>query len=176
MKNNQKLTAILEGLIIVILGILVAVVGVGEAIDIYFGILTTVTGSLIAIFVLYLIFSGKKAIPLGLTLISGALLAIGIGLFCNYLTFAMLVNILIMIVLGAGAALIVYGIHFAIRVNFVYGIGTIVIGAIAVTLCALYLNVPDFAKAFWVIVGILIAIYGCLLVVMNVIETKPSKK
>ena len=172
--KNEQVANILEGAIIVVLGVLIAVVGIGQAVDIYFGVLFTAVGGLLALFLLYLAIK-DKLLPIGLTLISGASLAVGIALFTHYLSFAMLVNILIMVVLGIGGALMFYGLWFAVKKNVPYGVVTLVIGAGIVTLVALYLNIPDFAKAFWIIVGILVALYGALLIVYNLVN-KPSKK
>ena len=88
----------------------------------------------------------------------------------------MLVNILIMVVLGVGAALIFYGLYLATQKKTAYGVITMVIGAGIVTLTALYLNIPDFAKAFWIIVGILVAIYGALLIVFTLLNKTSKKK
>ena len=173
--KNDKLVSVIEGLIIVVLGILIAVVGIGNTVDLYFGVLFTAIGGILALFVLYLL-SQKKELPLGITLMSGVSLAIGIALFTHYLSFAMLVNILVMVVLGFGSALIFYGIYFAVKKSVSYGVLTIVIGAATVTLVALYLNIPDFAKAFWIIVGILVAIYGALVIVFSLMDKKGKKK
>ena len=173
--KNDKLVNVIEGLIIVVLGILIAVVGIGNTVDLYFGVLFTAIGGILALFVLYLL-SQKKELPLGITLMSGVSLAIGIALFTHYLSFAMLVNILVMAVLGFGSALIFYGIYFAVKKSVPYGVLTIVIGAATVTLVALYLNIPDFAKAFWIIVGILVAIYGALVIVFSLMDKKGKKK
>ena len=43
--NNEKLTAVLEGILVIVLGILIAVVGIGETVDIYFGVLALVLGA-----------------------------------------------------------------------------------------------------------------------------------
>ena len=172
--KNQQVANILEGAIIVVLGVLIAVVGIGQTVDIYFGVLFTAVGGLLALFLLYCLIK-DKFLPIGLTLISGASLAVGIALFTHYISFAMLVNILIMVVLGVGSALVFYGLYLAIRKNVGYGVATMIIGAAIVTLTALYLNIPDFAKAFWIIVGILVALYGALLIVFTLVN-KPSNK
>ena len=172
--KNQQVANILEGAIIVVLGVLIAVVGIGQTVDIYFGVLFTAVGGLLALFLLYS-FIKDKFVPIGLTLLSGASLALGIALFTKYVSFAMLVNILIMVVLGVGAGLIFYGLYLAARKNVAYGIVTMVIGAAIVTLTALYLNVDGFAQAFWIIVGVLVALYGALLIVYTLVN-KPSNK
>ena len=110
--------------------------------------------------------------PLGMTLGAGALIAVGAGLFAKYTTFAFLVNFLVLVVMGVGAALILYGIYFLIKVDKLYGILQIVVGAGLVALTAVYMAVPDFAKTFWIIVGILIAVYGAISMIFALADKK----
>lgn len=169
--NNEKLTAVLEGILVIVLGILIAVVGIGETVDIYFGVLALVLGAASLGLAIYLL-AKKGVMPLGMTLGAGALIAVGAGLFAKYTTFAFLVNFLVLVVMGVGAALMLYGIYFLIKVNKLYGVLQIVVGAGLVTLTAVYMTVPDFAKAFWIIVGIFIAVYGTLSVIFALVDKK----
>ena len=167
--KNEKLVAILEGVIAIIFGILIAVVGVDTAVNVYFAILATVAGSLLLLFVFYLLIKAKK-MPLGLTLLGGASLGLGIGLFTGYVNFGVLTNILIVVLLGGGSALTLYGIWFALKINPLYGVFTIALGASLVILTSVYLAVPEFQRTFWIIVGILIAVYGVFTVLYNAIN------
>ena len=54
--KNEQVANILEGAIIVVLGVLIAVVGIGQTVDIYFGVLFTAVGGLLALFLLYCLF------------------------------------------------------------------------------------------------------------------------
>jgi hypothetical protein len=45
-------------------------------------------------------------------------------------------------------------------------------GVVAVVLAILYMTVADFAKVFWIIVGVVIAVYGLLGLVFTLIEKK----
>lgn len=169
--NNQLVVNVLEGIIIIVLGILIAVCGIDTTVNIYFGVLALVIGVAAGIFAIYLL-SKEGVMPLGITLLSGALIAIGIGLFANYISFGVFINLLILVLLGAGTALIVHGIYFLAKVNKLGGVIQIIVGAALVTLTALYINVPDFVKAFWIIVGILIAIYGAFSIIYAVANKK----
>ena len=169
--NNEKLTAVLEGILVIVLGILIAVVGIGETVDIYFGVLALVLGAASLGLAIYLL-AKKGVMPLGMTLGAGALIAVGVGLFAKYTTFAFLVNFLVLVVMGVGAALMLYGIYFLIKINKLYGILQIVVCAGLCTLTAVYMTVPDFAKVFWIIVGIFIAVYGALSVIFALVNKK----
>ena len=169
--NNQIVLNVIEALITIVLGILIAVVGIGQTVDIYFGVLALVLGVSAIGLALYFL-AKENVLPFGMTIVGGALIAVGCGLFANFISFAVIVNILILVVLGGGAALIAYGIYFFIKKNKVIGLIQMLIGAAVVTLTAVYINVPDFQKAFWIIVGVLIALYGAFSLVYALVNKK----
>ena len=49
------------------------------------------------------------------------------------------------------------------RISTFYGVGQMVIGLLAITFGVLYLTVPQFQVAFWIVVGVMVAVYGVLL-------------
>ena len=162
---KDKIFAIIEAIIAIALGIVVIVSGAGTALDIYFGIICLVGGiGLLSLACIGLI--KTKILQLPATLLGSILVAVGISLFTPYLSFAALINLLIIVILGAGAGLIIYGIYVLLVLkNLIVGLTQLIIGTAALVLAILYMTVPEFAQAFWIIIGILIIIYGLLLLV-----------
>lgn len=169
---NNKIINILESIVVIALGIIVAVCGGGEALDIYFAIICLVGG--VALFILATVGLAKtKALDLSSTLISGALIAVGIALFTPYLSFSALINLVVVIIIGFGAALVLFGIYaLLIAKNALFGIGQILVGAVAIVMAVLFITVREFEKVFWIIAGILIIIYGVLSLVTTLIDKK----
>ena len=84
----------------------------------------------------------------------------------------MVFNFLIFALIGFGVALMVYG-AFLISKKFLFtGVGEIVIGALLVIFSFLYIFIPEFRDAFWIIIGVLIAIYGVFFIVSAFLEKK----
>lgn len=169
--NNETVVGVLEGIIILVLGILIAICGIDTTVNIYFGVLALVVGVAAAGFAFYML-AKDAVLPLGLTLLAGALIAIGIGLFVNFISFGVFIGLIILVVLGGGAALIAHGIFALVRVSKFVGLIELLVGAGLVTLTAVYLNVPDFVKVFWIIVGVLIAVYGLISVIYAITKKK----
>ena len=165
--NNQLVINVLEGIIIIVLGILIAVCGIDATVNIYFGVLAVVLGAAAAGFSIYLL-AKEGEMPLGITVLAGALIALGVGLFTGYISLGVFINILVIALLGVGAALVVYGVYFFVKVNKLGGLIQIIVGAALVTLTIVYINVPEFVKYFWIIVGILIAVYGAFSVIFAI--------
>ena len=162
---------ILEGAILVALGIIIAICGVGEAIDIYFGIILTVAG--LALLVLaFLGLSKKDPTSLVDVILGSILLTIGICLFTPWLSFGGLVDILVIALMGLGVGLIITGAICVSKKLLFNGIGQIVVGVLMVTFVIIYKVNPDFAKAFWIIIGILVAIYGAFVIATAFISQK----
>jgi hypothetical protein len=168
--KKKNLTQVLVGAIMVALGILVAIFGT-EAFDLYFGILAVAVGAVLLGYAIFLM-SKKQVLTPAFVIIPAVLLTIGITLLVGTIGFAALVGFIVVLILGFGAGLVLYGIYLIIKKATLNGVIHLVIGVIAVTLSILYLTVPDFAKAFWVIVGIVIALYGILEIVDAFIEKK----
>lgn len=168
---NKQVTRLLEGAILVALGIIIAICGIGSAIDIYFGIVFSAAGA--ALLVLgFLGLSKKDASSISDVLFGAILLTIGICLFTPWLSFGGLVEFLVIALLGLGAGLIITGIYFIAKRLLFNGVGQVTIGALMVTFVILYKTIPDFAKAFWIIIGILVAVYGALVIVSALIDKK----
>ena len=171
--NKNKLLGVIEGAIIVAFGILIAIFGFG-AIDLYFAIASTVVGA--ALLGVSIYGMSKNSLDVGVLALSGVLIAIGVGLFTHYISFGILINLIVIAILGFGAALIIYGIYLVAKKYPVYGTLVLIIGVVLVTLSVLYICLADFRNVFWIIVGIVIALYGVLYIVAVLTERKTITK
>jgi len=81
---NNKVAKVLEGAILVALGVIIAICGIGSAIDIYFGIVFSIAGA--ALLVLgFMGLNKKDASGLSDLLLGSVLLTIGVCLFTPWL-------------------------------------------------------------------------------------------
>ena len=172
--SKNKLLGIVEGAIIIALGVLIAIFGGGAVVDLYFAITCTVVGAVLLGVSIYAMV--KNSLDVALLAVGCILIAIGVGLFTHYLSFAMLINIIVISIIGFGAALIIYGIYLIAKKYPVFGAFALIIGIVLVTLGALYIAIPEFRAAFWIIVGVVIALYGVLYIVLSVTERKAISK
>ena len=168
--NKEKLSKVLTFAVVTVMGILIAIFGT-KPIDIYLGIVACVAGVIVLADTIFLITRKEKlvATPFILGLI---LLAVGITFFTGYITFAVIVHFIIALILGTGAGLLCYGIYLIANKQTSNGVLNVVMGVVALVLAILYMAVPEFEKAFWIIVGIVIAVYGLLGLVFAIIEKK----
>lgn len=166
--KNKKLSRVLSCLVLMLLGILIAIFGT-KAIDVYLGIVACVAGAAVLIDTIYLISKKEKlvAYPFVLSLV---LIAIGIALFVHWISFAILVSFLVVVILGTGAGLLCYGVYLLGKKEKNAGLLNVVMGVVALTLAILYMAVPDFRTLFWIIVGIVLAVYGLLGLIFTLIE------
>jgi len=168
--KKEKLSKVLTCAVLIVLGILIAIFGTG-AIDIYLGIVACVAGAVVLADTIFLITRKEKlvATPFVLSLV---LLAIGITLFTHWISFAALVNFLVIVVLGTGAGLLCFGAYLLAHKDNSSGLLNMVMGVVAVVLAVLYIAVADFRTVFWIIVGVVIAVYGLLGLVFALTEKK----
>ena len=169
--KNKDVTKLIQGIVAVVVGILIAVLGIGSVMDTYLGILAVVAGAILMGLAFYNAYN-KKILPLAPLALGGSLIAIGIGVFTNYISFAVLINILVVSLFGVGAALIIFGIFVCAKGKVPFGICFIVLGAALIALASCYLAFEDFRKVFWIIVGILIAVDGALTIILALTENK----
>lgn len=175
MKNNNKIVNIIEAIVITVLGIIIAICGGGTALDIYFGIVAIVGGVALAAIAIYSL-AKTKVLPFGTTFLSIALITVAITLFVGALSFGVLIGLLVYIMLALGIALVLYGIYTAVALKgLVPGIAQIVIGAAIIVLTILFLTVEDFRTVFWIITGVLVAVYGVLMLISAFIPQKKAK-
>lgn len=174
--NSNKFVNIIEGAVLVVLGILVAING-WAALDTYFGIVGIVAGAVLVILAFALAFN-TKLLPFGFLAAGAVLLTIGIALVANKLTLAVVIDLTIYALIGLGAAIAIYGLFvlLAHKRTLPYSLGLLVIGAVLIILPIVYINVADFRKAFWIIVGIAIAVYGGLVILFQFLPEKALAK
>lgn len=168
--KKEKMSRLLSGIILIVLGILVAIFREG-ALDVYFGIVACAAGLLLLIYTAYLVSKKEDLTPAGF-IIGSVLLAMGISLFVHWITVAFLISFIVVAVLGAGVGLVLYGAYLLSKKEQFNGFLNVIIGVVAIVLSILYKTVSDFAKIFWVIVGVVIAVYGVLEVASAFIEKK----
>ena len=172
--SNEKISKIISGALVLALGILIAVFGGQTILDVYFGIIALVSAVvLLAVAIFGIVNKINIAV---IKLISGsALLAIGIGLFTDYLTFSAIINFLILAILGGGAGLVIYGLFLLINKQIFIGIVNLSVGICAVALPILYISVSSFQSIFWIVIGVVVAIYGLSQIFRVVFGTKVKK-
>ena len=171
---NKKLLTIIEGAVAVTLGILIAVFGGIQTLGTYFGILFIISGALALVLAFVALFK-TQVLGFGGLFIGGAFVALGTALLIHPELFGFIVYIVALLVIAAGAALAVYGVFTIVKHSLFYGIGQIVVGLLAITVAVLFLKVPEFNVAFWIIVGVLVAVYGVFLIVSAFVGDKEDK-
>ena len=171
MDKNKKLVRILEGVLTIAVGVLIAIFGVQTVLDIYFGATFTVVG---VFFFIFAIISLAKVGKVGFSelLLGSIFLGVGLCLLIPQypLSMGILITLFVIVVIATGFALLLYGAYAMVKIHVGYGIVQMFLGAVAMTMGILYLTVPGFASAFWVVVGILIALYGILLFFVALFE------
>lgn len=168
---KQKSSTFVSGLIMIVLGVLIAIFGVDAVVNTYFGIVALVSGVCLIALGAYNV-SKKEPLPPATIILGAVLIAVSIALFVGYLSISILINLLVIIVLGSGAGLICYSVYLLTKKNNAAGIMNLVVGVVAVTLSILYITVPDFRKLFWIIVGVVIAVYGLIETIYGIKELK----
>lgn len=174
MDKNKKLLTVLEGIAVVALGVLIAIFGT-KTLATYFAVLFLVAGagflvvSIVGLVKLKtLLFSTVLAFTVATTM--------GVVLLVQPEIFEIVVYLFVLFVIAVGGALFLHGIYFMIKHNAIYGIGQMTLGAIAIVLGILYIKIPDFRKAFWIVVGVVVALYGILLIVGGLANKKSPVK
>lgn len=159
---KEKYAKIIVALILIAIGVIVAVCGPG-ALDLYFGIGCLVAGGVLVILNIVNI-SKNKQVTFGSLFFSSALIVLGVAfVWTHTVTFNMLADLIILLILGLGIALLLYGIcTLALSKKTTVGVVEMVLGIVIIVFAILYFTVPDIRKACWIIVGIAIAAYGVL--------------
>lgn len=169
--KNKDLSKLIQGMIAVVVGVLIAVLGIGAVMNTYLAIVCLVTGSILVLLTGYVVFN-KGPLPLGSLILGGVLISIGVGVFTNFVDFNMLINIIVISLFGVGGALVIFGCYICAKTNLPVGVSFILVGGGLIAMAACYIAFPDFQKVFWIIVGILIAVYGGLNIILAVTEKK----
>ena len=169
---KEKTASIVSAIITIALGILVAIFGFG-ALDIYVGIGCLVAGVVLAVVNIVFI-AKKKPISFSGLFLGVALIVLGVCfIWTHYVSFTMLINLIVLLILGLGIALFAYGLFTVLLAKKIaFGVVEMALGIVVIVFTILYLNVPDFQKAFWIVTGIAIAAYG----VLELISVLANKK
>ena len=159
MKRNT-LFQIIGGAILVALGVLIAIFQIG-ALDLYFGIIAIIGGAVLLAYSCYLIIK-KQPLNASSAILACVLLTLGITLVIGFVSFGLLINPILALMIGGGAGLVLVGVYSLVKKDAFGGLINIIIGVAAIVLAVLYIAVEGFRDAFWIIVGVLVAVYGVL--------------
>ena len=171
--SKEKLLKIIEAAVIIALGILIAIFGGGAVLDIYLGVVAAVLGvAFLALSIASLV--NTKELPLATLCLATICITFAVALFAQWLSFTLFIYVLVYLIIGFGAALVLHGIYLLCKKLFVMGLAEVIIGAGAITIAVLFLTVPEFQKAFWIILGVLIALYGAFYLVSALLEKKKN--
>lgn len=171
---SEKNKTLVSGIFLIVLGVLIAIFGGQTVLDIYFGIVALVSGLCLIAFGIYAM-SKKQPVPSSSLIFGSVLTAVGITLFTDYLSVGVLINFLVVVILGAGVGILCYGCYLLSKKETTPGLMNLVLGIVAIVVSVLYIAVADFRDAFWIIVGILIALYGLVEFIYGIKETKGRK-
>lgn len=138
MKDNKKLIAVIESIVTITLGILVAIFGIAT-VNIYFGIVFVVGAAAFLGITIYFL-AKTHVMPFGPLAGFTILLTFGIMVLAGKVGLEYLVYLLVIALIGLGGALFIYGIYHVIKKNTVYGILLLIIGVFMLV-----------AVSFWVI-------------------------
>ncbi len=161
--KKEKLFTILSGAILVALGVLIAIFQIG-ALDLYFGIIAIIGGAVLLAYGIYLLIK-KSGVNGSSVILACVLLALGITLVIHFVSFGALIPLILTLLIGGGTGLVLVGVYEIAKKNTFGGLVNIIIGVAAITLSVLYIAVEGFRDAFWIIIGVLVAIYGVLVIV-----------
>ena len=171
---NDKNKTLISGIFCIILGVLIAIFGGQTVLDIYFGVVALVSGLCLISYGVYAM-SKKQPVPSTSFILGFVLSAVGITLFTNYLTVGDLFNFLVIVILGSGVGILCYGIYLLAKKETVPGLMNLALGIVGVVVSVLYIAVDDFRSLFWIIVGILIAVYGLVEFIYGLKEVSEKK-
>ena len=168
--KKETLFQILSGAILGALGVLIAIFQIG-ALDLYFGIIAIIGGAVLLAYGIYLL-AKKNGVNGSSVILACVLLALGITLVIHYVSFGALVPLILTLLIGGGTGLVLVGVYAIAKKDTFGGLINIIIGAAVITLSVLYIAVEGFRDAFWIIIGVLVAIYGVLEIVRAFVNKK----
>lgn len=169
--EKKKVYAIIEALGLIVLGVFIAAFGGQTVLDTYFAIILIAGGAFVLCICLYDLVKAKLMLFAPLFLGIAAVL-LGIFILINKYSFAWVLNTLVLLVIAGGIALVFYGIYTISKRATLYGVVQIIVGSVVATLGFLYIFAPKFQTAFWIVAGIVLALYG----VFYLVETLFDKK
>ena len=174
MKNKEMMTKLITGIVLLLVGILIAIFGGNAMLDLYFGIYALAAAIAFLGIAIYQMVK-KLDVEFLYIILGGVLAAIGIGLFTDWLSVSVIINFLVLAVMGAGVGLIGIGIYHLIKKNTWLGILNLVIGVAIALIATLYICVDGFRTFFWIIVGALVGLYGLLQIILVIVDLNKKK-
>ena len=171
--KNKLIRQIISGIVCIILGVLIAIYG-PKAIDTYLGIIFCVLGASLLGFQAIVWYKKLEMSPVDV-LYGAVLLTVGVFLFTDWLSVAGFINFIVVIVVGLGAGLLMYGIHLLTKKEKFSGFLDTLLGVVALVIAILYLTVEKFRDIFWIIFGVVFAAYGLLVIITSLIKPKEGK-
>ena len=173
---SKKLMSILIGAGVVALGVLIMLAGIIShyVLNVVIAVLLMVGGAGCLAFGVYGLIKDKK---LEFNVCLGAFAGIWLGLILilEYLDIFSIVGLVFLVVPAVGLAMLVHGIYMICKKETVPGVIKAVIGAVAATVGILYVFVPSFQDIFWIIAGVLVALFGVYLIVMAFVKKEEAK-
>ena len=169
--KNKKLYQIVEALALIVLGVLIAAFGGQTVLDTYFAIVLIAGGAFALCLCIY-DYSRTKLLVFSPLFLGVAALLIGIFILTGYYSFGYFLYTLILLIIAGGIALVFYGIYTISKKATVYGVVQIVVGTVVATLGFLYIFVAKFQQAFWIVAGVVLALYGVFYLVETLIDKK----
>ena len=173
--NSKTRMTIVEGAVMAVLGIMIAIFGGQTVLDSYFGALFVLLGA--CLFVIEILFITKnKYAHFSDLFLSSFLIIVGCFLLANQFSFDYVITLLVYAVIAFGAALLINGLVSSLTKRMALGMGQLFIGVSAITLGVLYLTVNEFRSAFWIVVGVLVSVYGIFTILTVFIRKKGRRR
>lgn len=172
---DSKISAVIRGAFIIVLGILVAVCGVGTAVNVYVGVVCIVAGIMLLGFSAFMV-AKKLPTPIGYLVLSGILITFAVALFMGKLSLDVIIGLLIFGIMGTGFGLIAVGIVEIARRHLLFALVEMFIGGLLILFTALYLGIPEFQTAFWIIVGVLMIVFGVFIIIASLVSKPVATK
>ena len=170
--SKSKAYSIVEGILLIIIGILMACSIVEPS------ILNYLLGGVALIFGLFLFIkcateSSKVNLLLPGSMLSAVLVALGIGLMINYFDFVgLLTHVIVLAILAIGIVFILDSIIKFVNKHTNTGVVELLIGAILIVFAILLMTINEIYSYLWVITGILICIYGIYYLAYALVKRK----
>ena len=165
---SKKLTGILTGVAVAAFGLLLLLTSILDSLDVVnviFGVVLMLLGAAcVALAVLGLVKEKKLEFKLCLGATAG--LFLGLMVILNQLNIFAIFALLVYAVPPVGLALLAHGIFMICKKETVPGLIKAGVGVAATVIGMLYLFVESFQQVFWIIVAILLLVYGAYMIVM----------
>lgn len=172
---NKHIKTIVLGSILTAFGILLAVFRGQDVLNKVLAFSFIVIGVALGLVLLISVIK-KFSVALFDFITASTLISLGVGMLTNYLNLGFIIQILVLAILGAGAALVLYGTYTIYKKRPIIGIIQLAIGVICVVLSIVYILSKEFQDVFWIIIGVTIAVYGAFIIISVIASSRSVKK